>query len=427
MFSLLERNLAQAINFPAADLPRILNFLDQGRNEMKTWLFRLVGLFATLFMLAGGPFMASASAAGKIALVLDVGGRGDLSFNDMGFKGSDEAQAKLGVEVVEIQSNSAADYLPNMQNAARSGQFDLIVAVGFLLADAMAEVADQFPDQKFAIIDVTWLGKPNLMEIGYEENKGSAMVGALSSMVAAHYGYDKIGVVLGIEIPVLYKFEAGYRYGMHWGNAKYEEKTGKKSNVGLLWTYTGTFSDIAKGKAATEAMLAQGAGIIYNVAGPLGIGDLEAITEHLEAKNKSAGPPFMIGVDANQDYLGDGHRVLASMMKRVDFGVYSAIESVVKGTFKGGVQILGPHNGGIAMSGKQDLADFIQFGVNGGAITAADSGKINSNWDAMRKDIPQWIWDAVAELQGQISSGAAEVPCGWCPDTIAEIRAKYPD
>tara|TARA_E500000178_G_scaffold77716_1_gene75781 strand:- start:990 stop:2159 length:1170 start_codon:yes stop_codon:yes gene_type:complete len=386
-----------------------------------------LAMAAALFMLAGGPFMSTASAGAKIALVLDVGGRGDLSFNDMGFKGTDEAQANLGVEVVEIQSNSAADYLPNLQNAARSGKFDLIVAVGFLLSDAMAEVADQFPDQKFAIIDVTWLGKPNLMEIGYEENKGSAIVGALSSMVAAHYGYDKIGVVLGIEIPVLYKFEAGYRYGMHWGNAKYAEKTGKESNVGLLWTYTGTFSDIAKGKAATEAMLAQGAGIIYNVAGPLGIGDLEAITEHLEAKGKSAGPPFMIGVDANQDYLGDGHRVLASMMKRVDFGVYSAIESVVNGTFKGGVQILGPHNGGIAMSGKQDLADFIKFGVNGGAISASDSDQISSNWTAMRDEIPGWIWDAVAELQAQISDGSAEVPCGWCPDTIGEIRAKYPD
>ncbi|MDP6416312.1 MAG: BMP family ABC transporter substrate-binding protein [Gammaproteobacteria bacterium] len=386
-----------------------------------------LAMVAALFMLAGGPFMSSASAGAKVALVLDVGGRGDLSFNDMGFKGTDEAQANLGVEVVEIQSNSAADYLPNMQNAARSGKFDLIVAVGFLLADAMAEVADQFPDQKFAIIDVTWLGKPNLMEIGYEENKGSAMVGALSSMVAAHYGYDKIGVVLGIEIPVLYKFEAGYRYGMHWGNAKYAEKTGKQANVGLLWTYTGTFSDIAKGKAATEAMLAQGAGIIYNVAGPLGIGDLEAITEHLEAKGKSAGPPFMIGVDANQDYLGDGHRVLASMMKRVDFGVYSAIESVVNGTFKGGVQILGPHNGGIAMSGKQDLVDFIQFGINGGAISASDSDQITSNWMGMRDEIPGWIWDAVAELQGQISDGSAEVPCGWCPDTIGDIRAKYPD
>ena len=394
---------------------------------MRSWLMKSLAMVAALFMLAGGPFMSTASAGAKIALVLDVGGRGDLSFNDMGFKGTDEAQANLGVEVVEIQSNSAADYLPNMQNAARSGKFDLIVAVGFLLADAMAEVADQFPDQKFAIIDVTWLGKPNLMEIGYEENKGSAIVGALSSMVAAHYGYDKIGVVLGIEIPVLYKFEAGYRYGMHWGNAKYAEKTGKEANVGLLWTYTGTFSDIAKGKAATEAMLAQGAGIIYNVAGPLGIGDLEAITEHLEAKGKSAGPPFMIGVDANQDYLGDGHRVLASMMKRVDFGVYSAIESVVNGTFKGGVQILGPHNGGIAMSGKQDLADFIQFGIKGGAISASDSDQISSNWTAMRDEIPGWIWDAVAELQGQISDGSAEVPCGWCPDTIGEIRAKYPD
>ena len=394
---------------------------------MRNWLVKSLAMVAALFMLAGGSLMSSANAGAKVALVLDVGGRGDLSFNDMGFKGSDEAQANLGVEVVEIQSNSAADYLPNMQNAARSGKFDLIVAVGFLLSDAMAEVADQFPDQKFAIIDVTWLGKPNLMEIGYEENKGSAMVGALSSMVAAHYGYDKIGVVLGIEIPVLYKFEAGYRYGMHWGNAKYAEKTGKQANVGLLWTYTGTFSDIAKGKAATEAMLAQGAGIIYNVAGPLGIGDLEAITEHLEAKGKSAGPPFMIGVDANQDYLGDGHRVLASMMKRVDFGVYSAIESVVNGTFKGGVQILGPHNGGIAMSGKQDLADFIQFGVNGGAISASDSDSITSNWVGMRDDIPGWIWDAVAELQGQISDGSAEVPCGWCPDTIGDIRAKYPD
>ena len=394
---------------------------------MRNWLLKSLAMVAALFMLAGGPFVGTASAGAKVALVLDVGGRGDLSFNDMGFKGTDEAQANLGVEVVEIQSNSAADYLPNMQNAARSGKFDLIVAVGFLLADAMAEVADQFPDQKFAIIDVTWLGKPNLMEIGYEENKGSAMVGALSSMVAAHYGYDKIGVVLGIEIPVLYKFEAGYRFGMHWGNAKYAEKTGKQANVGLLWTYTGTFSDIAKGKAATEAMLAQGAGIIYNVAGPLGIGDLEAITEHLEAKGKSAGPPFMIGVDANQDYLGDGHRVLASMMKRVDFGVYSAIESVVNGASKGGVQILGPHNGGIAMSGKQDLADFIQFGVNGGAISASDSDSITSNWVGMRDEIPGWIWDAVAELQGQISDGSAEVPCGWCPDTIGDIRAKYPD
>lgn len=394
---------------------------------MRMFRIKLATLLIALFALVGGPFLGTASAAGKIALVTDLGGRGDLSFNDMGFKGADEAAAEFGLELITIQSNSGTDYLPNLQNAARTGDFDIIVGVGFLLADAMAEVCDQFPDQNFAIIDVTWLGKPNLMEIGYEENKGSALVGALGAMVAAHYGYDKIGAVLGIEIPVLYKFEAGYRYGMHWGNAKYAEVTGKKADVGLLWSYTGTFSDIAKGKAATEAMLAQGAGLVYNVAGPLGIGDLEAITEHLEAKGKSAGPPFMIGVDANQDWMGDGHRVLASMMKRVDFGVYSAVESVVNGTFEGGVKILGPNNGGIAMSGSQDLADFISFGIGGGAISESDRGAITENWNAMRAAVPGWIWDAVDELSAKIGSGDVVIPCGWCADTIDQIRADYPD
>ena len=394
---------------------------------MKVFRIKLAAVQFVVVAVVGGPLVGTAEAAGKVALVMDVGGRGDLSFNDMGFKGADEAVAKFGMELVEIQSNSAADYLPNLQNAARSNAFDLIIGVGFLLADAMAEVTDQFPNQKFAIIDVTWLGKPNLQEVGFEEHKGSALVGALGAMVAAHYGYDKIGVVLGIEIPVLYKFEAGYRFGLHWGNAKTAEVTGKAADVGLLWTYTGTFSDIAKGKMATQAMLAQGAGLIYNVAGPLGIGDLEAITEHLEAKGKTAGPPFMIGVDANQDYLGDGHRVLASMMKRVDYGVYSVIESVANGTFKSGVRILGPGNGGIAISRQQDLGDFIDFGIKGGAISENDRSQITANWRAMRAAVPAWIWEAVEELEGKISSGEAKVPCDWCADSIKAIRAQYPD
>lgn len=394
---------------------------------MKVFRIKLAAVLFMVVAVVGGPLVGTAEAAGKVALVMDVGGRGDLSFNDMGFKGADEAVAKFGMELVEIQSNSAADYLPNLQNAARSNAFDLIIGVGFLLADAMAEVTDQFPNQKFAIIDVTWLGKPNLQEVGFEEHKGSALVGALGAMVAAHYGYDKIGVVLGIEIPVLYKFEAGYRFGLHWGNAKTAEVTGKAADVGLLWTYTGTFSDIAKGKMATQAMLAQGAGLIYNVAGPLGIGDLEAITEHLEAKGKTAGPPFMIGVDANQDYLGDGHRVLASMMKRVDYGVYSVIESVANGTFKSGVRILGPGNGGIAISRQQDLGDFIDFGIKGGAISENDRSQITANWRAMRAAVPAWIWEAVEELEGKISSGEAKVPCDWCADSIKAIRAQYPD
>jgi len=122
---------------------------------MRIFRIKVAAFLIALFALAVGPFLGTAAAAGKIALVTDLGGRGDLSFNDMGFKGADEASAAFDMELVGIQSNSATDYLPNLQNAARAGDFDIIIGVGFLLADAMAEVAGQFPDQKFAIIDVT--------------------------------------------------------------------------------------------------------------------------------------------------------------------------------------------------------------------------------------------------------------------------------
>ena len=362
---------------------------------------------------------------GKVAVILDVGGRGDLSFNDMGFKGTDEAARDFGLEMVEIQSATAADYLPNVRNAARSKQYDLIICVGFLLADALATVAPEFPNQKFAIIDAV-VDEPNVMSIIFAENEGSALVGALSGMVAAYYGYRYVGCVLGIEIPVLYHFEAGFRFGIAWGLERYKEITGKEANVGLLYTYTGTFSDIAKGKAATEAMLQQGAGLIYNVAGPLGIGDLEAITEYLHEQGREAGPPFMIGVDANQDWMGDGHRVLASMMKRVDVGCYTAVKAVVEGTFQGGIHLMRLANRGIAISRYQDLLDFIEFGINAGAITAKDKERIIANWLEMREKIPYGIWDAVSRLELGIVSGEVVVPTANTLEEMEAVRAQYP-
>jgi len=362
---------------------------------------------------------------GKVAVILDVGGRGDLSFNDMGFKGTYEAARDFGLEMIEVQSATAADYLPNVRNAARSGQYDLIICVGFLLADALATVAPEFPEQKFAIIDAV-VDEPNVMSIIFAENEGSALVGALAGMVAAHYGYRYVGCVLGIEIPVLYHFEAGFRFGIAWGLERYKEITGKEANVGLLYTYTGTFSDIAKGKAATEAMLQQGAGLIYNVAGPLGIGDLEAITEYLHEQGKEAGPPFMIGVDANQDWMGDGHRVLASMMKRVDVGCYTAVKAVVEGTFKGGIYLMRLANRGVAISRYQDLLDFIEFGINAGAITPADKENIVKNWLEMRDAIPYFIWDAVSQLEMMIVSGEITVPTANTLEEMEAVRAQYP-
>jgi basic membrane protein A len=388
----------------------------------------IVTIFTAALLMVGlvmTPGMAQAASKGKVALVSDVGGRGDLSFNDMSFKGTDKAAADFGLEMVGIQSATAADYLPNVRNAARSRSFDLIIAVGFLLTDAVATVAKEFPEQKFMIIDSV-VEAPNVMSIVFKENEGSALVGALAAMVAAHYGYPNVGAVLGIEIPVLFHFEAGYRFGIDWGNKMVAQKKGKDPQIGLLYTYTGTFSDIAKGKAATGAMLAQRAGLIYNVAGPLGIGDLQAITEAIKTKGKQAGPPFMIGVDANQDWMGDGHRVLASMLKRVDNACYNAVEAVVKGSFKAGISVMGLDVQGVAMSRQPELLTFMEFGIGAGKISAADKAKIVANWEKMRAQIPAWIWDAVAKLEKQIISGKISVPNANTLDEMKAVRSTYP-
>ncbi len=395
---------------------------------MKHCLRLNVTIFMAALLVVGllmTPAMTQAASKGKVALVSDVGGRGDLSFNDMSFKGTDQAAADFGLEMVNIQSATAADYLPNVRNAARSRSFDLIIAVGFLLTDAISTAAKEFPDQKFMIIDSV-VESPNVMSIVFKENEGSALVGALAAMVAAHYDFPNVGAVLGIEIPVLFHFEAGYRFGIDWGNKKVAQKTGQNPQIGLLYTYTGTFSDIAKGKEATQAMLAQKAGLVYNVAGPLGIGDLQAITEAIKAKGKQAGPPFMIGVDANQDWLGDGHRVLASMLKRVDNACYNAVEAVVKGSFKPGLTVMGLDVQGVAMSRQPELLTFMEFGVGAGKISAADKARIVENWKTMRAQIPAWIWEAVADLEKQIISGQISVPNANTLDEMKAVRSKYP-
>jgi basic membrane protein A len=203
---------------------------------MKHMTKLMVTIFTVAVLVAGlvmTPGMAQAALKGKVALVTDVGGRGDLSFNDMGYRGAEKAAADFGLKMVEIQSASAADYLPNVRNAARSGSFDLIIAVGFLLTDAVKTAAGEYPNQKFMIIDSV-VDAPNVMSIVFKENEGSALVGALAAMAAAHYGYPNVGAVLGIEIPVLYHFEAGYRFGIDWGNRAYAQKTGKDPRTGLL-------------------------------------------------------------------------------------------------------------------------------------------------------------------------------------------------
>lgn len=383
----------------------------------------VVGLVSLAFVTIGS--MGIEAADKKIAVVTDVGGRGDLSFNDMGFKGADEIAEEFDVELQVAQPASEADYLPNLRTLARSGQYEVIIAVGFLLTDAVEQAAEEYPDEHFALIDAV-VDKPNVMNFVFQEEQVSAVVGALAAMTAAHYDYDNVGIVLGIEIPVLWKFEAGYRYGIKWGLDFYEKATGEEKDVGLLWTYTGTFSDVAKGKTAAQAQLAENAAVVYNVAGPLGLGILEAVKEDLDKQDKEGGPPFMIGVDANQDYLGDGDKVLASGMKRVDQAAYIAAQRAIEGNFEGGTMVLGLDDQGVSMSRFSELKDFIQFGLKGEQIEEEDVDEITSNWLKMREDIPQFIWTGVNELENLIVSEKVSLPVPSKEKEMKEIRKDYP-
>jgi basic membrane protein A and related proteins len=380
-------------------------------------------LLAIVLTMAIG--FAGFSLTGKIAVVLG-GGRGDLSFNDMGFKGASEAAAMLNLELVTVQSVATGDYFPNLRSLARTEDFDVILSFGSFFVDAVSQAADEFPEQRFVTVGGFVPDKANVMSVTFRENEMSALVGALAGMTAAYHGYAYAGIVLGIEIPVLYHFEAGYRFGIDWGLKRYHEATGNAASVGVLYTYTGTFQDVAVGKAASEAMLAQGAASIYNVAGALGLGDLEAITEHHELADTSFGPPYYFGVDANQDYLGGGFHGLASGMKRIDGATYQAIESVVNGSFSGGIVSLGLAESGVGISDLNDLVEFIDFGIEAGVLAGNAFYSTLSNWAQNRATVPSWIWDAVSTLETGILDSSISVPTANNPDEMAAVRAAYP-
>lgn len=365
---------------------------------------------------------------GKIAVVYDVGGRGDLSFNDMAYLGASKAAKDFNLELKEVQSKQETDYLPNLRALAQKGEYDVIIAVGFMMTDAVKQVADEFPDQKFAIVDGFIPNKTNVVSILFKENEGSALVGALSGLIAANDGKDTVGIVLGMEIPVLYKFEAGYRFGVSWAEDYYKAKTGKDVNINILYTYTGSFTDPAKGKTAAQAQLGQGAWVIYQVAGAVGLGVFEAVSENLESQGKSMGPPFAIGVDSAQDWIKPGV-IIASMMKRVDVGVYNAVEMAVKGNWKGGIMELGLNEGGVGVSTIENVKEMFDSlpedtkkqKLQELGFTSED--ELFAKLEQTRKQVPDWIWDAVKELEDKIKSGEIKVPAPMDKDTIEKIRA----
>jgi basic membrane protein A len=255
----------------------------------------------------------------KVGLVTDIGGLNDRSFNQLANEGLERAKSELGVEGQAVTSESNADYVPNLSRLAQQ-RYDLVIGVGFLLADAINTVAKKFPNTNFAIIDFSQAAlkdKPaNVRGLLFKENEAGYLVGYLAALVVNEKGGDPvISSVGGQKIPSVDAYIAGYQ-------ASAKEVVG---GMETLNGYSQDFVDQAKCKEIALNQIAEGAQVVFQVAGQCGLGALDA------AKEKGV---LGIGVDADQGYLGD--HILTSAQKRVDVAVFETAKAVQDGAFTGG-------------------------------------------------------------------------------------------
>ncbi|MFW6214589.1 MAG: BMP family lipoprotein [Alkalispirochaetaceae bacterium] len=306
----------------------------------------------------------------NIAMVTDVGGVNDQSFNQSAWEGLQRAQEDFGeVEVSYLESTQESDYEPNLQALYDAGN-DLIWGIGFLMADAIRTQADLNPDQRYAIIDYAWDSYPdNLIGIVFQAEQASFLVGYIAGRMTET---GTVGFVGGIEGQVIDAFDYGYHAGVMYAN----------QDVEVLRQYAESFTDAAIGKSIATNMYRQGADIVFHAAGGVGDGVIEAAREQ---------DAFAIGVDRDQNDLAPEH-VLTSAMKQVGQAMYNVAQQLVDGNWEGGRTVV--------------------YGL------AEDGVGIAPTSD---EDVPQDILDEVAELRQQIIDGEIEVPLN--EETFEEFMA----
>src|SRR5438876_5448425 len=284
----------------------------------------------------GGKSSSSTSAQGakkiKVGLVTDIGGLNDRGFNHLSYVGLLRAQNDFGIQQRVYQAKSTQEYVPNLSTFARQN-YDLTIGVGFTEATAIDTAAHNFPNSRFAIVDVDQTQEPhkpaNLLGLLFREQETGYLVGYLAGLEEKRLpGKDVIGSVGGQKQPPVDRFIAGYQAG-----AKAADP-----GITVLNAYSEDFSDQAKCKQIALNQIGQGAGVIFQVAGGCGLGALDA------AKERGV---WGIGVDADQSFLGP--YILTSAVKRVDTAVFDAIKLVVDGKFKGGNVVFGLKDNGVGI------------------------------------------------------------------------------
>ncbi|HHH11179.1 MAG TPA: BMP family ABC transporter substrate-binding protein [Sorangium sp.] len=302
----------------------------------------------------------------KVGLVFDVGGRGDKSFNDAAYEGVSRAERELGVDVELLEPSGAEDREAALRLFA-ARHFDVVIGVGFIFSRDINVVAADFPHTKFACVD--YAAAPdgvipdNVMGLGFREEQGSFLVGAVAGLLTRS---RHVGFVGGMDIPLIHRFEVGYRAGVK------QVCPTCQVHIGYAGSTPDAFRDPAKGKAIAISQVSAGSDVIYHAAGTTGHGVFEAAREMgIKA----------IGVDSDQ-YDEMPGTVVTSMVKRVDIAVFDVIKAVGEGHFRSGVTAFGVAENGVGY-------------VSEGPHAAGISSQIRAR---------------VAQLKAHIAAGTITVP-----------------
>ena len=307
-----------------------------------------------LLLAAAAMAVSSAAMAADIkpAVIYDMGGKFDKSFNEGVWNGVKKFTAETGVEVMEFEVTNETQREQAMRRMAERGA-TIILGVGFGQADAIAKVAGEFPDTQFSIIDVGWLDAPNLRQYVFKEHEGSYIVGVAAAMASQS---GKVGFIDGMDIPLISKFACGYVGGVKSINADasvYQNMTG---------TTPSAWNDPAKGAELSQSQIERGADVVYHAAGGTGGGVIQAAAD--------AGK-LAIGVDSNQNGMAPGS-VLTSMLKRVDVAAYETFMDAKNGSFSSGIRVLGLAEGGVDWALDDNNASLVTADMKA-AVAAARS------------------------------------------------------
>ena len=290
-----------------------------------------IGALAALALAISGTVGSGAVTADDFspAIVFDMGGKFDKSFNEAAYNGAEKFKSESGVEYREFEVTNPSQREQAMRNMARRGA-TVIIAMGFAQAAAVETVAKEFPDTKFTLIDMV-VDLPNVQSVIFKEHEGSFLVGMAAAMASKT---GKVGFIGGMDIPLIRKFALGYVEGAKYVNADIEIYQNMTGTTPSAW------NDPTKGGELARSQFDRGADVVYAAAGGTGVGVYQAA--------KDAGK-FAIGVDSNQNYIHPG-TMLTSMVKRVDVAVYDAFMSAKNGTWQGGFKILGLAEDGVSFA-----------------------------------------------------------------------------